>query len=47
MLREVSKALGADDSPKYSGKHFDLIYNQPYPYDSVDVTSEDCPGIDD
>lgn len=47
MLRKVSQALGADDAPKYPGSHFDLIYNQPYPYDSVvEVTSENCPGLD-
>lgn len=45
MLRHVSEALGAD-APHYSGEHFDLIYNQPYPYDRVEVTSENCPGLD-
>ncbi|XWX01629.1 hypothetical protein V2A60_009657 [Cordyceps javanica] len=44
-LRLVSDDLGAD-APKYPDSHFDLIYNQPYPYDSVTVTSENCPGLD-
>ncbi|OAA70080.1 hypothetical protein LEL_09896 [Akanthomyces lecanii RCEF 1005] len=46
MLTHVSEALGGDPE-KYPGKRYDLIYDQPYPYDSVKIYSENCPGLDD
>lgn len=46
MLSKVSRALGDPDSPHYSGSHYDLIYDQPYPYHHVDVYSQGCPGLD-
>ncbi|OAA56879.1 hypothetical protein ISF_07395 [Cordyceps fumosorosea ARSEF 2679] len=41
-LRKVSEALGAD-APKYPDSRYDLIYDQPYPYDEVTTYSEACP----
>ncbi|KAK2593726.1 hypothetical protein QQS21_008591 [Conoideocrella luteorostrata] len=46
-LRKVSQALGGQDVPKYPGDRYDLIYNQPSPYTEIEVTSEECPGLDD
>lgn len=46
MLTHVSEALGGNPE-KYPGKRYDLIYDQPDPYDSVKIYSENCPGLDD
>ncbi|KAJ3494503.1 hypothetical protein NLG97_g4036 [Lecanicillium saksenae] len=45
-LSHVSRELGDEDSPHYPGEHFDLIYDQPYPYTSVNIYSQNCPGLD-
>ncbi|KAI2642313.1 hypothetical protein GGS21DRAFT_299689 [Xylaria nigripes] len=47
QLNNIAKQLGADDVDNYPDDSYDLIWTQPYDYNSItDVTSEKCPGLD-
>lgn len=44
-LSDIAQALGADPGD-YPSDHFDIIWTQAPPYDSVQDSSENCPGLD-
>ncbi|KAJ5216742.1 uncharacterized protein N7469_011607 [Penicillium citrinum] len=46
-LTDIVEELGDDDAPKYDDDSFDIIWTDPFPYDSItEKTSENCPGLD-
>ncbi|KAI1128464.1 hypothetical protein F5Y10DRAFT_265100 [Nemania abortiva] len=46
-LNNIAEELGAKDVDNYPDDSYDLIWTQPYSYGKItDVTSENCPGLD-
>ncbi|KAM0429748.1 hypothetical protein ACHAPT_006354 [Fusarium lateritium] len=47
-LNNLAKELGADDVDNYPSDRFDIIWTDPPKYKEItEVTSENCPGLDD
>lgn len=46
-MNNIAEALGDDDAENYPDDSYDLIWTQAYPYGEIEVSSEDCPGLDD
>ncbi|KAI1815678.1 hypothetical protein GGS20DRAFT_584247 [Poronia punctata] len=48
QLNNLAEELGASDVDNYPDDSYDLIWTQPYDYNEItDVSSENCPGLDD
>lgn len=46
-LTDIVEALGDSNPPDYPGSHFDIIWTDPSPYNTItSQTSEHCPGLD-
>ncbi|KAJ5885417.1 phosphoglycerate mutase family protein [Penicillium taxi] len=46
-LTLIAEKLGDSDAPDYPDDSYDIIWTDPYPYDSITAeTSENCPGLD-
>jgi hypothetical protein len=46
-LTNIVEALGDSNAPTYPDGSFNIIWTDPYPYNSItSMTSEDCPGLD-
>ncbi|OAA63593.1 hypothetical protein SPI_03756 [Niveomyces insectorum RCEF 264] len=46
-LKKIAQKLGADNAPSYPDDRFDLIWTDPYDYDSITtIASENCPDLD-
>ncbi|KAK5992298.1 hypothetical protein PT974_05699 [Cladobotryum mycophilum] len=47
QLNNIAEALGAKKVDQWSDSVYDLIWTDPSPYSKiVDITSEECPGLD-
>ncbi|ATZ50553.1 hypothetical protein BCIN_06g00500 [Botrytis cinerea B05.10] len=47
-LTDIAKALGDENAPKWKKHSYDTIWTLPEPYtDITEMTSENCPGLDD
>ncbi|KAH8202254.1 hypothetical protein TruAng_003531 [Truncatella angustata] len=48
QLNNLAEALGAGDVDKYPDDSYDLVWTDPYDWSKIaEVTSENCPGLDD